>query len=55
MHSGLILGPEDCWQFSVIIFAASQMAKSAEGDIKRLMEGHGRFGYGNLSKSQYFA
>ena len=38
VHSGLILGPEDCWQFSVIIFVGGQIMKSAEGDIKRLMD-----------------
>ena len=49
VHAGLVLGPEDCWQFSIIIFAAAQMAKSAEGDIRRLLDGYGRQGYGNLS------
>jgi len=36
--AGLIAGPEDCWQFSVLIFAGSQMMRSADGDIHRLME-----------------
>lgn len=38
VHSGLIIGPEDCWQFSVLIFICTQIAKSANSDIKRLTE-----------------
>lgn len=36
--TGLIIGPEDCWQFSLLIFVCSQVVKSADGDIKRLLE-----------------
>ena len=38
VHSGLIVGPEDCWQFSVLLFICTQVAKSANSDIKRLLE-----------------
>jgi len=38
VHSGLIVGPEDCWQFSVLVFICTQIAKSADSDIKRLWE-----------------
>lgn len=38
VHSGLIVGPEDCWQFSVLIFLCSQVAKSANNDIRKLLE-----------------
>lgn len=38
VQTSLILGPEDCWQFSVIIYTGSQMLKSASGDIKRILE-----------------
>ena len=38
LAAGLILGPEDCWQFSLLVFVASQMARSAEADIRRLLE-----------------
>lgn len=38
VHSGLVVGPEDCWQFSVLIFICSQVAKSANTDIKRLLD-----------------
>jgi len=37
-NMGLIVGPEDCWQFSVLIFICSQIAKSAHNDIKRFFE-----------------
>src|SRR3989338_524801 len=42
VHTGLIMGPEECWQFSVIIFACGQAARSAGGDIRRLFEDWGR-------------
>jgi len=35
--SGLIIGPEDCWQFSLLIFICSQIAKNADNDIRRLL------------------
>jgi hypothetical protein len=38
VHSGLIVGPEDCWQFSVLIFICTQVARSLNSDIKRLLE-----------------
>ena len=42
VHTGLIAGPEDCWQFSVIIFICGQVARSAGGDIRKLFEDLGR-------------
>lgn len=38
VHSGLIIGPEDCWQFSLLIFICSMVVKSADGDIKNILE-----------------
>jgi len=38
VHTGLIMGPEDCWQFSVMIFICSMIAKSADKDIRRIIE-----------------
>jgi len=38
VHSGLIVGPEDCWQFSVLIFICSQIVRSADSDIKKILE-----------------
>ncbi len=40
--SGLIIGPEDCWQFSVLIFVCMQIVRSADNDIKSLMNRWGR-------------
>lgn len=36
--TGLIVGPEDCWQFSILVFICTQVMRSADGDIRRLME-----------------
>ncbi len=36
--SGLILCPEDCWPFSLLIFICSQIAKNAQGDIQRILD-----------------
>ena len=38
VHTGLIAGPEDCWQFSVLIFVGTIVSKSAEVDIRRLFD-----------------
>ena len=40
VHSGLVVGPEDCWQFSILIFVAGQVMRSAEGDMRRLLSDH---------------
>ncbi len=38
VSTGLVIGPEDSWQFSVLIFICGQITRSAEGDIKRLFD-----------------
>ncbi len=38
VSTGLVAGPEDCWQFSVLIFTCAQALKSADGDIRKLLE-----------------
>ncbi len=38
VHSGLIIGPEDCWQFCVLIFICTQVARSANSDMRKLLE-----------------
>lgn len=38
VHSGLIVGPEDCWQFSVLIFVCGMVARSANEDIRRILD-----------------
>ena len=36
--TGLIAGHEDCWQFSLLIFICSQIARNAEHDIRKLLK-----------------
>lgn len=43
VHTGLVAGPEECWQFSVLLFVCSQVARSVDGDIRRLLDDMGRF------------
>ncbi len=38
VHTGLVTGPEECWQFSILIFICSQAARQAEGDIQKILE-----------------
>ncbi|MBU3911231.1 MAG: hypothetical protein KKD90_01455 [Candidatus Omnitrophica bacterium] len=38
VNAGLIVGPEDCWQFSVLIFICTQVARSSNSDIRRIIE-----------------
>ncbi len=44
VRTGLIAGPEDCWQFSVLIFICSQVVKNAQMDIKKILDHHRRIG-----------
>lgn len=44
VHTGLITGSEDVWQFSVLIFICSQIVKSADNDIRRIWEDYKRKG-----------
>lgn len=37
VSTGLIKGPEDVWQFSLLIFIGSQIIKNAEMDFKSLL------------------
>jgi len=38
VHTGLVAGSEDTWQFAVLIFVCSQVSRSAEADFRRLMD-----------------
>lgn len=38
VSTGLIAGPEDCWQFSVLIYICSQIVRNADADIRHLMQ-----------------
>ncbi|MBF0523242.1 MAG: hypothetical protein HQL24_09330 [Candidatus Omnitrophica bacterium] len=40
VQTGLIAGPEDCWQFSLLIFIFSQIVRDADNDIRKLLEKH---------------
>ncbi len=38
VQTGLLAGPEDCWQFSLLIFICAQMARNADQDIRKLLD-----------------
>jgi hypothetical protein len=38
VNTALILGPEDCWQFSILIYMASLVGRCAKDDIMNLMD-----------------
>ena len=38
VHTGLVVGPEEAWQFSVLILVGSLIIRSAEGDLRRLFD-----------------
>lgn len=37
VNTGLIIGHEEYWQFSLIIFIVSQIARNADNDIRKLL------------------
>lgn len=37
VHTGLIIGHEDYWQFSLIVFICAQIVKNADNDIRKLL------------------
>ena len=44
VNAGLITGHEDIWQFAILVFICDQVAKSADGDFRRLFEDYKRRG-----------
>lgn len=36
--SGLIVGPEDCWQFSILFFIINMVSRSIPNDLKKLLK-----------------
>lgn len=42
--TGLIVGPEDLWHFSLIIFICAQIARNSTSDIRRLLDEYHRKG-----------
>ena len=41
VKAGLLTGPSETWLMSVLVFVCGQVVKSADGDIRRLLEGGG--------------
>ncbi len=44
VHTGLIVGPEDSWQFSLLIFVSGQIARNVDGDVRKLLDGYRKNG-----------
>jgi len=38
VHSGLIAAPDDCWQFALLLYVCSQIARNADTDIRRILD-----------------
>jgi len=38
INTALIIGPEDCWQFSLLLYMASLVGRCARVDIKNMMD-----------------
>lgn len=45
VSTGLVAGPDDAWQFSTLIFTAGQIMRSADGDIRSLMDDYRKKGF----------
>ena len=37
-RTGLVIGPEEAWQFSVLLLVGALVVRSAEGDLRRILE-----------------
>ncbi len=38
IQTGLVTGPEEAWQFSLLLLVGAMVVKSAHGDLRRLLE-----------------
>lgn len=38
IRTGLVIGPEAAWQFSVLLLVGALVVRSAEGDLRRIMD-----------------
>ncbi|MBI3331297.1 MAG: hypothetical protein HYZ96_04200 [Candidatus Omnitrophica bacterium] len=38
VKTGLVVGPEDAWQFSLLLLVGALVVRSAEGDLRRILE-----------------
>lgn len=36
--TGLVVGPEDAWQFSIVLLVGALVVRSADGDLKRILD-----------------
>ena len=36
--TGLVIGPEDAWQFSILLLVGALVVRSAEGDLRRILD-----------------
>ena len=36
--TGLVMGPDDVWAFSLLIYIAGQVATSAQGDVRKILD-----------------
>lgn len=37
-QTGLVIGPENAWQFSILLLVGALVVRSAEGDLRRILE-----------------
>jgi hypothetical protein len=38
VQTGLLVGPEEAWQFSVLILVGALVVRSAQGDLRRILD-----------------
>ena len=38
IRTGMVIGPEEAWQFSVLLLTGALVVRSAEGDLRRIVE-----------------
>jgi hypothetical protein len=38
INTGLVIGPEDCWRLSIMVFIGMQILRQADGDMRRLLD-----------------
>jgi hypothetical protein len=38
VKTGLVIGPEDAWQFSLLLLVGALVVRSAEGDLRRILD-----------------
>lgn len=37
-HTGLVLGPEEAWQFSILFLIGALVVRSTDGDLRRILD-----------------